>query len=219
MVPYLANLGRVMPMQVNSEKDLQNVEALVDLWMYGCQKALINAGKLFQQKMAATAGDRTKAINLLAVELMNVVRFHTLFTFLNQFAKVLPNVSDDPCRGALEDLCLMFGLSHLVDDSNWIGLIPQKTITMAKSSMVTVMQRLRPNAVALVDAFDFPDRVLGSAIGNYDGNIYERLFEAAQRSSLNQIDPFDGYEEVLQPYLDRDLLAKGNVLPPRTTKL
>jgi acyl-CoA oxidase len=39
----------------------------------------------------------------------------------------------------------------------------------------------------LVDAFDFPDHVLSSAIGRYDGNVYEALFDAAQRSTLNQV--------------------------------
>jgi len=34
-----------------------------------------------------------------------------------------------------------------------------------------------PNAVALVDAFEFPDRVLNSTIGRFDGNVYEALYE------------------------------------------
>ncbi len=43
----------------------------------------------------------------------------------------------------------------------------------------------RPDAVSLVDAFDHSDEVLGSAIGAYDGNAYERLLLAAEDSSLN----------------------------------
>ncbi len=60
-----------------------------------------------------------------------------------------------------------------------------------------------------MDAFDFPDSVLMSAIGKYDGNIYEALFQSAQRSVLNNTDPIEGYQE-LRPYLDLEMLKQGN---------
>ena len=46
----------------------------------------------------------------------------------------------------------------------------------------------RPDAVPLVDAFDFHDAALGTAIGTYDGHAYERLLLAAQDSELNKAD-------------------------------
>ena len=47
---------------------------------------------------------------------------------------------------------------------------------------------LRPNAVALVDAYDFPDHILQSCLGRYDGNVYKALFEYAKQSPLNKTD-------------------------------
>ena len=35
--------------------------------------------------------------------------------------------------------------------------------------------------MALVDAFDFPDKVLNSSIGGYDGNVYEELYKVTER--------------------------------------
>ena len=61
---------------------------------------------------------------------------------------------------------------------------------------------------------DIPDSVLRSAIGKYDGNVYEALFDSAQKSILNQIDPFVGYEEYLRPHTNKELLKKGNVAIP-----
>lgn len=63
--------------------------------------------------------------------------------------------------------------------------------------------RLRPNLVALVDAFDFHDHELGecensprvqrlssfsidSCLGRYDGQVYEALMERAQLNPTNQ---------------------------------
>ena len=40
--------------------------------------------------------------------------------------------------------------------------------------------------MSLVDAFDYSDYVLNSALGRYDGNVYEDLFRWAQRSALNK---------------------------------
>lgn len=44
---------------------------------------------------------------------------------------------------------------------------------------------LRKDAISLTDAFDFTDQCLNSALGCYDGNVYERLFYWAQKSPTN----------------------------------
>jgi hypothetical protein len=58
------------------------------------------------------------------------------------------------------------------------------------------------------------DRVLQSALGRYDGNVYEALYEAALKSELNRSDPFDGYHEYLQRFLDMDMIRGGNQVLP-----
>ena len=52
-------------------------------------------------------------------------------------------------------------------------------------SLMSLLAELRPNAVALVDAFDFTDHYLGSVLGRYDGNVYENLYKWAQQAPLN----------------------------------
>ena len=51
---------------------------------------------------------------------------------------------------------------------------------------MSLLAELRPNAVALVDAFDFTDHYLGSVLGRYDGNVYENLYKWAKASPLNK---------------------------------
>ena len=58
---------------------------------------------------------------------------------------------------------------------------------------------IRPNAVALVDAFDFKDVTLGSVLGRYDGNVYENLFEWAKKSPLNKTEVHESYHKHLKP--------------------
>lgn len=48
-------------------------------------------------------------------------------------------------------------------------------------------ERVRPHAVKLVDAWAIPDYLLDSALGRYDGKVYERLFDLAYRHNpLNE---------------------------------
>ena len=58
---------------------------------------------------------------------------------------------------------------------------------------------VRKNAVALVDARDFSDFRLKSALGRYDGNVYPHIMAAAKKDPLNAIDPGPAYE----PHLKR----------------
>ena len=59
-------------------------------------------------------------------------------------------------------------------------------LEIVKDGMLQLMSEIRPNAVTLVDAFDFDDHILGSVLGRYDGNVYENLFKWAQDSPLNE---------------------------------
>jgi acyl-CoA oxidase len=54
------------------------------------------------------------------------------------------------------------------------------------NAVLKLLAAVRPNAVALVDAFDFTDRMLGSVLGRYDGHVYENLYKWALNSPLNK---------------------------------
>ena len=52
----------------------------------------------------------------------------------------------------------------------------------------SLMEQIRPHAVNLVDAWSVPDYLLDSALGRYDGQVYEDLFERAHRlNPLNEV--------------------------------
>lgn len=66
------------------------------------------------------------------------------------------------------------------------GFINGKQATMLQSRLLELLAELRPNAVALVDAFDFPDAVLDSALGRWDGQVYQALYDYSLKSTLNE---------------------------------
>ncbi|KAL4862474.1 hypothetical protein BDV12DRAFT_43134 [Aspergillus spectabilis] len=67
-----------------------------------------------------------------------------------------------------------------------------------------LMVRVRLNAVGLVDSWKIPDYLLDSALGRYDGRVYEDLFNRAHRlNPLNKITVNPNYWE--------DEIVKGGV--------
>lgn len=67
------------------------------------------------------------------------------------------------------------------------------------------LAHIRPNAVGIVDGFDIPDNILCSALGSYDGNVYERLYAEAQKSPLNKASDNKAFHLYLKPFLKSNL--------------
>jgi acyl-CoA oxidase len=126
----------------------------------------------------------------------------------------------------------LFGLSMLVGGSGAGGVLGADVLSFLGSGCVSVgqvdgvagvvgelMREIRPHAVKLVDAWCLPDYLLDSALGRYDGRVYEELFERAssvERNPLNAetFNPWFWDEEVVLGSgrgWDGQLLADGEV--------
>jgi hypothetical protein len=66
------------------------------------------------------------------------------------------------------------------------GFLDGRQADIILNKTLTLFAEIRPNAVALVDAFDYPDQILQSCLGRYDGNVYDALYEYAKTSPLNE---------------------------------
>ena len=68
------------------------------------------------------------------------------------------------------------------------GYISSDQADMLMNKLLVLFAEIRPNAVALVDAFDYPDGILQSCLGRYDGRVYEALWDYCQQSPMNTKD-------------------------------
>ncbi|KAI7222402.1 acyl-CoA oxidase [Hortaea werneckii] len=78
--------------------------------------------------------------------------------------------------------------------------VSDKDLDLLPEMIQTLMADIRPHAVRLVDAWSIPDYLLDSALGRYDGKVYEDLFNRAHRlNPLNDItfNPYYQSEEVV----------------------
>ncbi|KAG9408606.1 hypothetical protein AC1031_020459 [Aphanomyces cochlioides] len=71
--------------------------------------------------------------------------------------------------------------------------------------VLALLKVVRPNAISLVDGFDFSDFELNSTIGRYDGDIYRALIDRASKDPLNKTDVVPGYHQYVNPLLTAKL--------------
>jgi acyl-CoA oxidase len=69
----------------------------------------------------------------------------------------------------------------------------------------SLLRAIRPNAVGIVDGFDINDAIIASPLGAYDGNVYQRLFDEANKSPLNEHPVDESFHKYLKPFMKSNL--------------
>ena len=152
-----------------------------------------DASILFDRSLVITALDKARAEGLSETEAWNAsarllyttASCHVRFFLIQKFAAVAEAAPDAPCKLVLQRMVALFGLSDILEGEQWLGLITAEEAAFAEEGVFALCEALRPDTIALTDSFDFPDRVLNSALGRADGNVYESLLEEARKSALN----------------------------------
>ncbi|KAJ4294362.1 hypothetical protein N0V90_008052 [Kalmusia sp. IMI 367209] len=105
-------------------------------------------------------------------------------TFFDALSSPAVTALSPPAPSVLRTCFRLFTLHTLSQSSTSFllaGSIPQSALEALDEKMLELMGELRPHAVKLVDAWAVPDWLLDSALGRYDGRVYEELFERAHR--------------------------------------
>ncbi|KAG8662289.1 peroxisomal acyl-coenzyme A oxidase 1 [Manihot esculenta] len=145
----------------------------------------------------------------LSADLAEAAIAHCQLIVVSKFIEKLEQ--DIPGKGVkqqLEILCNIYALNLLhkhLGDFLSTGCITPKQASLANDHLRSLYSQVRPNAIALVDAFNYTDHYLGSVLGRYDGNVYQKLYEAAWKDPLNDSVVPDGYQEYIRPMLKQQL--------------
>ncbi|XP_057976482.1 peroxisomal acyl-coenzyme A oxidase 1-like isoform X2 [Malania oleifera] len=126
------------------------------------------------------------------------------------FEKLQQEIDGKGVKQMLGFLCNIYALSLLHKhhgDFLSTGCITPEQAALANDQLRSLNSQVRPNVIALVDAFDYTDHYLGSILGRYDGNVYPKLYEDAWKDPLNDSVVPDGYREYIRPLLKQQLLS------------
>jgi acyl-CoA oxidase len=162
--------------------------------------------------------------NSMLVDIYNVTVAHCQLVMVQNFILgirgEMPQPDDEPvtplsasAKEALMDLSNLFAMHTIHKQPGEFltsgYLDPSQIALLGKAIMDTMEKKIRPNAIGFVDAFAFPDYLLNSALGAFDGRVYERYTEMATREPLNRTEVVDGYEQYIKPFTNPNSL-KGH---------
>nr|CAB3219771.1 peroxisomal acyl-coenzyme A oxidase 2 [Phallusia mammillata] len=150
--------------------------------------------------------------NKSSVQLVKSAKMYVMQYIIGAFVSFVTEVKcSEPIKEILQDLCCLYGLHYINTHSGEflkLGVLSAHHCTLAEETEIQLLEKLRPNAVGIVDAFDFTDSSMESCLGAYDGNVYERLFDMAKLSPLNKEKVHQESYRHLRPFLleGRDIL-------------
>ncbi|XP_074054959.1 peroxisomal acyl-coenzyme A oxidase 2 [Macrotis lagotis] len=148
--------------------------------------------------------DQYVAWNQTAILHVQAAKAHCYYFTVKAFVDSLRKLENEPeIYQVIKRLCDLYALDGLL--SNLGDFLHDGYMSGAQADLATVayfdlLSLIRKDAILLTDAFDFSDESLNSALGCYDGNAYERLFEWAQLSPTNT-EGNPAYEKYLRPFL------------------
>ncbi|KAJ9616415.1 hypothetical protein H2200_000133 [Cladophialophora chaetospira] len=89
---------------------------------------------------------------------------------------------DTLTKSVLVDLFRLFVFNIMNSEAREFqnsGAVSSEDLDEIPNKVLELMASIRPHAVRLVDAWSIPDYLLDSALGRYDGRVYEDLFHRA----------------------------------------
>ncbi|XP_069105807.1 peroxisomal acyl-coenzyme A oxidase 1-like [Argopecten irradians] len=134
----------------------------------------------------------TEAFNMASTQLVWAAKAHCHQYEVNVFVNTVTEAKvDNNTRAVLTTLCKLYAVNGILEN---LGEFLQdqyftaEQVDILTDQLTTLLTAVRPDAVALVDAFDFHDELLDSCLGRYDGNVYHALYQFAKSSPLNEKD-------------------------------
>ncbi|XP_059800208.1 peroxisomal acyl-coenzyme A oxidase 2-like isoform X1 [Hypanus sabinus] len=166
------------------------------------------------QRLIKDSGDKLQSLlqsgieqyiawNITSVQLARTAVAHCHFVVVKNFVDAVERLKLEPeIQQVIKRLCDLYALTGILANAGDFlcdGYITGKQLDLLSSSQLDLLALLRKDAVSIVDAFDYPDQQLNSAIGGYDGYAYQRLFEWAQKAPSNTKVNL-AYEKYLKPH-------------------
>ncbi|ELR15635.1 acylCoA oxidase like protein [Acanthamoeba castellanii str. Neff] len=203
-IKYLENVDDLLQAKCSakSAEDFLCPQRQLHAYMHVCARLLheLSLGMLHQVQSGTAPHE---AWNNSLVEIAHLSKMHCLFTIVFSFSATLES-EVKPRHPQLYP-----PLYQVEQETRFFlegGYLSSEQAVMVRQAVRGLLVALRPDAVALVDAFNFSDHSLNSCLGRYDGRVYEALYEFVQREPLNQSPVAPGYEHI-RP------LIRGELLP------
>ncbi|XP_053151016.1 peroxisomal acyl-coenzyme A oxidase 2 isoform X2 [Hemicordylus capensis] len=202
-VAYLSSKG-FGKCQAQEKRDFLNPNVYTDAYRHRAFRTLRNAAvKLHTLVQLGIA--QHEAWNICSVQLAQAAMAHSHYIVVEMFVKAVEKLEKEAAiQRILKHLCDLFALHGIFSNTGDFvqdGYLSTEQTDMVTESYLDLLAIIRRDAVPLVDAFDFSDEILNSALGSYDGHVYQRLYEWAKKSPANRKECLDSLSRHMHTFL------------------
>jgi acyl-CoA oxidase len=159
--------------------------------------------------------------NSLLVDFWRLSTAHSQYLVVKNFYEALQSESlkyelDHATITLMHKLFRLYALNTLEKEASEFyssAAVTVRQIQLARTkSVMKLLEEVRPHALSLVDAWNFPDWQLDSSLGRKDGNVYEDMFHRA-----SELNPLNGL--TVDPYPNSGVLIKKDESKSYKSKL
>ena len=208
LVPSLRAMltGKLERCPAITADDLTSLPTLLAAFRHRAARMLLVCARQIQEDVARHGASPQKAWNNALVAMAKASKSYSLFLLLRNIQEGIVDEQRTGVIGRAEadvlgDLAKLFGLYWIEKDlGDFVedGYLRPNQSSWVSPLVLKYLAKIRTNAVALVDAPDFSDFKVKSALGRYDGNVYPHILAAAKKDPLNAVDPGPAYDPELK---------------------
>jgi len=205
---FIVTGTRTAMCRVYSLEEFMNVPNLLDAYRHRSARLLVETSREIENKIKQ-GSSMNEAWNSSLIRMAKVSQAHSLYLLIKNF---FDGISSEKARSigleeavVLQDLGTLFALFWIEKDIGDFledGYMNSAHCQLLREAILKMLDKVRPNAVGLVDARDFSDFRLKSALGRYDGNVYSSIMETALKEPLNDSEPGEGYKHLKRLIVD-----------------
>ena len=198
---------KIQVCKANTVEQFSELSNLLQLFAERSAFLVWETGRSFGEKKGEGVG-LPENWNYHLSDFIKLNEAHATYVTLRSFISDLESLGrDSPLRQVLTPLCKLYALVNIEEKLGEFllsGVLSTIHTHFLSKSIKLLLQQIRPEAISLVDSFDFSDFFLNSSLGRYDGRVYEDLFERTKQCPLNLNEVSEAYN------LHLSKLIKGN---------
>ena len=179
-------------------QEFRSLEVIRKLLMQNALYWINSTGMAIMEEMGKGLSMKEIWDKKIGLHLVDAGRSHSQYYVFNCFYDGVRNVRNEVLRNALTRLCNLYGIQIILDRPLGViesGYINNEQIKMMNELREVLFAEIRPDAIGLADGNRFSDNTLRSALGRYDGKVYETMYEWA--STKNSFQNAPGMEHIL----------------------
>ncbi|PRP88722.1 acyl-coenzyme A oxidase I [Planoprotostelium fungivorum] len=192
---------------VGSQKwPVQTIEDVLDadLQLRAFQNLVIFIATKISRIMEEEAGkgkNKQQVWSSVMAEQVLLARVHCEYYVLHCFINAIRDVEDAKVARALTNLRNLHALVTIEKYSSYLlesGYFSGAQIDFIRKQIRSMCAATRGDAIPFVDAFGFPDFILNSPLGRYDGEVYKNYFERV-KAAPNATGKAPYWDKVIRP--------------------